>query len=243
MRPIELLAGSLAPGCLPVRPVGQGVCVTCCGAIEPALGPSRTCAACRAVAAQLGRPLVPVTPVALTTPGSGLHRALCRYKSGHPDAWTHARRLAAVLEAVVSRHLSCVAQQEVDAALVVPSLGGRRPAPHPMHGVVAQVPSLPPVLDCLVRGPGPVAHRRASPSGFTCTRSLGGRRVLLVDDTYTSGAHLQSAGAAAAAAGAIVVGGLVAGRFVRGDTAGEAVLLDWASRNRWDPSRCARCCR
>lgn len=241
MRPVELLAGSLVPACLPVRPAGPEACATCHGAIEPALDPSPTCAACRSVAAQLDRPLVPVIPVSLTTAGSGLHRALCRYKSLGADAGAHARHLAALLGVFVAHHVACAAPGGADAVLVVPSLGGRRPAPHPLHEVLGMVPTLPPVLDCLVQGPAPVRHRRASSLGLVCTRTLAGRRVLVVDDTYTSGAHLQSAGVAAASAGAVVVGGLVAGRFVRGGTAGEDGLLQWARNGHWVPERCARC--
>jgi hypothetical protein len=241
VRSVELLAGSLAPACLPVPPAGHGVCVTCLGAVEPSPAPSPTCAACRSVAVQLGRPLVRVTPVSLTTSASRLHRALCRYKSDRPDARLHARHLTALLGVFVANHAACVVPGGADAVLVVPSLGDRRPAPHPLHGVLAGVSTLPPVLDCLVRGPGTVGHRRASPVGLTCIRPLSGRRVLLVDDTYTSGAHLQSAAAAVTAAGAMVVGGLVAGRFVRGGTIGEVRLLQWARDRHWDPAWCARC--
>lgn len=136
--------------------------------------------------------------------------------------------------------MRCIAPDGADAVLVVPSLGGRRPPPHPLHGVLARVPALPPVLDCLAAGSGAVDHRRAALDGVTCTRSLAGLRVLVADDTSTSGAHLPSAVAAAAAAGATVVGGLVVARFVRGGRASGEALLALARSRAWDPARCVR---
>lgn len=241
VRPVEILAGSLAAACLPVPPPGHGVCPTCLGAVERASGPSPACATCRSVAAQLAQPLVRVTPLSLTTSGSRLHGALCRYKSNQPDAWLHARHLTALLGVFFANHAACVVPGGADVAIVVPSLGDRRSAPHPLQGVLAGTTTLPPVVDCLVRGPGTVGHRRASPVGLTCTRPLSGQRVLLIDDTYTSGAHLQSAAVAVAGAGAVAVTGLVAGRFVRGGSPGELGLLQWARNRRWDPAWCARC--
>lgn len=232
-----------------MHPAGPAACATCHGAVArstgtapPGPGPGAPiCGTCRTVAAQLARPLAPVTPVSLTTAGSRLHRALCTYKSGWPGARLDARRLSGLLALFLRRHMACVSPGGADAVLVVPSLGGRRDAPHPLLGVLAGVPGIPPVLDCLAPGPGTVRHRRAAPDGFACARSLHDRRVLVVDDTYTSGAHLQSAVVAAASAGALQVHGLVVGRFVRGGTAPEDELLAWARARLWDPARCARC--
>lgn len=249
MRSVEILAGGLVAGCLPVRPAGSAACATCHGALAPGTGTAPpgpgtgapTCGTCRTVAVQLTRPLAPVTPVSLTTAGSRLHRALCAYKTGRPGAHLDARRLSGLLTLFLRRHMACASPGGADAVLVVPSLGGGRPAPHPLLGVLGGVPGIPPVLDWLVPGPGTVRHRRAAPDGFACARPLHGRRVLLVDDTYTSGAHLQSAAAAATSAGALVVHGLVVGRFVRGGTAPEDELLDWARARPWEPARCTRC--
>ncbi|MGH9090116.1 MAG: hypothetical protein ACRDZR_01845 [Acidimicrobiales bacterium] len=248
MRSLEILAGGLAGACLPVPPPGDGVCRMCHGDVDAVVartggpGPAGPrCGACRAVAALLGRPPVTVTPVSLTTTGSRLHRVLASYKARHPGAGGDARRLAGLVEAFARLHLACVAPRGVDAVLVVPSLGGRRPPPHPFHGVLGRVAALPALLDCLVPGPGTVDGRRAALDAVACTRSLAGLRVLVADDTYASGAHLQSAAAAATAAGAIVVGGLVVGRFVRARRASGEALLAQARARVWDPASCARC--
>ena len=250
MRSLEILAGGLAGACLPVPPPAAGACRTCHGDLDPPpardgeappAGPS--CGACRAVAALLGLPPVAVTPVSLTTTGSRLHRVLASYKARHPGARGDARRLAGLMEAFARRHLACVAPDGVDAVLVVPSLGGRRVPPHPLHDVVGRVAALPALLDCLVPGPGTIDGRRAAPDAVACTRSLDGLRVLVADDTYVSGAHLQSAAATAAAAGAHVVGGLVVGRFVRARRPSGDALLAQARAQAWDSgalrARCA----
>jgi phosphoribosylpyrophosphate synthetase len=65
------------------------------------------------------------------------------------------------------------------------------------------------VLD---RGQVAVDHNRASDRGFRVTSDVANRRVLLIDDTLTSGARLQSAASVLQLAGAEVVAGLVVGR-------------------------------
>jgi predicted amidophosphoribosyltransferase len=69
----------------------------------------------------------------------------------------------------------------------------------------------------LTRGSGHLGHLRADPLGFAVgpdvrPRSLRGRRVLVVDDTFTTGSHAQSAVVALRGAGAVVAGVLVVGR-------------------------------
>ena len=52
------------------------------------------------------------------------------------------------------------------------------------------------------------------PQRFTATRGLDGERVLLIDDTWTTGAHAQTAAAALLDNGASTVAALVIGRFI-----------------------------
>ncbi len=188
------------------------------------------CTSCRDVAVALGRPLVPVTPVALVTGSSPLYRALRQYKSGQPDvALRQGACLGALLDRFFVRHGDCLAPDGLDLCVVVPSPLGGRPPPHPLTTLVAASRSLPQPVDTLFPGESPVAHRQPSCEGYRATDAVAGRRVLLVDDVYTSGAHLQSAAVALEIAGARAVHAVVLGRFVR----------DGAPR----PSRlrCARC--
>jgi Phosphoribosyl transferase domain len=187
------------------------------------------CTSCRDVAVALGRPLLPVTAVALVTGTSPLYRALRQYKSGEPDvAARQAARLSSLLDRFFARHLPCVVPDGLDVCVVVPSPPDGRPPPHPLAALVASSGWMPAVPDALFCGTSPVAHRRPSVDAYGATDRVAGKRVLLVDDVYTTGAHLQSAAVALGAAGARQVRALVLGRFVR----------DAAPR-----LRCARCQR
>ncbi len=192
-----------------------GACRICAARAAPGFS---TCTSCRAVAVSLGRPLVPVTPVAVVARPSPLYRALRQYKSGEPEvAARQSARLVSLLDRFFARHVECIAPGGLDLCVVVPSPYGARPPPHPLAALVAASRSLPPLVDALFPGTSPVAHRRPSADGYRATNMVSGRRVLLVDDVYTSGAHLQSAAVALAAAGAEVVRAVVLGRFVRDD--------------------------
>ncbi len=185
------------------------------------------CTSCRDVALALGRPPVPVTPIALVTASSPLYRALRQYKSGEPGvASRQAARLAALVDRFFARHLDCLAPDGLDLAVVVPSPRDGRPPPHPLTTLVTGTKVLPQLADALSPGTAPVAHRRPARDGYRATNGVSGKRVLLVDDVYTSGAHLQSAAAALEEAGACSVHAVVLGRFVH----------DHAPR-----LRCARC--
>jgi phosphoribosylpyrophosphate synthetase len=190
-----------------------GRCRVCTG--PTGLGYSM-CTSCRDVAVALGRPPIPVTPVALVAESSPLYRALRQYKSGeHEVAARQRARLAAFLQRFFARHQRCIAPHGADLSVVVPSQRNGRPAPHPLAALVAAAGTLPPVADVLAPGDAPIVHRRPSAAAYRVTAEVAGMRVLLVDDVYTSGAHLQSAAVALADAGAHDVRALVLGRFVR----------------------------
>jgi hypothetical protein len=177
------------------------------------------CKSCHEVSMILGRPPVPVTPVAVVSRPSPLYRALRQYKSGERTvAARQQARLGALLETFFGRHRRCIAPDGLDLAVVVPSGQGGRPPPHPLACVVAATRTLPPLLDALGSGEVPITHRRPSLRGYRVWVDVSGARVLLVDDVYTSGAHLQSAAAALTEAGAGEVRALVLGRYVRHPT-------------------------
>lgn len=69
----------------------------------------------------------------------------------------------------------------------------------------------------LVLGPGAIEldHLQADDNGFQVTTQVTDRSILLLDDTYTSGARAQSAASALTAAGGHVVAIAPAGRFIR----------------------------
>ncbi len=218
---------------------GPGTCPVCRAGIDRAF---RRCRNCDDHARRLDAPLDPVTPMALATPDSPLYLALRRYKSGRRRTAGQAFRLAVLATVFFDRHLACVAPGGVDAVAVVPSLTGRR-GPHPLLGVLRLVRALPAAGDWLSPGLHGVERGHAARDLVACCGDVAGRRVLLVDDTYTTGASLQSAAWALRAAGTASVHPVVVARYVRDDWPPSRALLDAAKDRPWDPDRCVHCDR
>ncbi len=205
---------SRAPARRPTLARAPGACRICGDATAFGYG---LCLSCRAVALALGRPLVPVTAIRVVSPESGLYRALRQYKSGEPSvAHRQEQRLTAILDAFCRRHLPALAPGGLDLSVVVPSARAQRPPPHPLARVVASAAHLPPHRDVLGAGPGMADHRQPALDAYQADPCVAGKRVLVVDDVYTSGAHLQSAAATLHDAGAASVVALVIGRYDRG---------------------------
>jgi hypothetical protein len=86
---------------------------------------------------------------------------------------------------------------------------------HPLHAVCDATTAFGGALRMeLSRGPGAVRHLRPSADAFVPASEVAGCRVLVVDDTWTTGAHALSAAAALTGSGATVTGILVIGRAV-----------------------------
>lgn len=62
-----------------------------------------------------------------------------------------------------------------------------------------------------------VRHRCAADDAFLATHGVRGHRILLVEDTFTTGARTQSAASALRIAGASAVGVVAAGRVIDPD--------------------------
>ena len=178
------------------------------------------CFACRWVARRLGLPLAPALPVRLCPLPGPLYTVLLGYKES-PVA--EARRRFSDVVGTLFQHflLAEAARVEssvggpVDLALPVPS--SSRPGPTPLArveglgaDVAAAFPGVhwAPLLLCRdtgASGAGPLGHMRPDATAFCVGPSprptIAGKRVLLLDDTYVSGARSQSAAAALRRAG------------------------------------------
>jgi hypothetical protein len=131
-----------------------------------------------------------------------------------------------VFDAFFAAHAAClVGDAPVDQVLAVPS--SARPSGPPLAGVAGLGDVVQSRLgarlrsDLLCRGPGTLGHMRPQRDGFVVPgarrAAVQGRHLLLLDDTYVSGARAQSAAAALRVAGAATVQIVVAGRVLRPD--------------------------
>jgi adenine/guanine phosphoribosyltransferase-like PRPP-binding protein len=168
-------------------------------------------------------PLVPVVSMTTYQLGDEMHRTLRRYKDA-PSATTRRRsidRCATLLAAFVDGHregIEALSGGPWDTVVTVPS--STRPGRWPVEAVVAAVGSLAVAhRRLLVRGPGRLDHLQPSRSGFVVDpqvelATLGRHRVLVVDDSYTTGARAQSAATALRLVGMQVGAILALGRVV-----------------------------
>jgi hypothetical protein len=233
--------GALDDGCLAVRPPGREVCQVCCGALEarPPL-----CGSCKRITRALGEPLRPVTPISLTTQDASLYAALRQYK-GRSNSITDRQqlRLSRLVGEFLASHSRCVAPSGFDVVTVVPSSLVTSQA-HPLVRILEMVGTVDEVEELLTTVAGRIARNVPDPGAYRCpAERVMGRRVLLMDDTYTTGAHLHSAASALAEAGASDVHLLVIGRYQDPAWPPARRLLEWSSSlaNAWSASVCVRC--
>ncbi len=171
---------------------------------------------------------------------SQLYQALRDYKGYRDDVATrHRRRLAGLIGVFLEHHARCLAPFDFDAITVVPSRSGRTGV-HPLIEVLRTIEELPPVEELLQPGRGAIARSFAAPDAFLCSRDLDGQRILLVDNTYTTGAHMQSAAHALRGAGASLRL-LAIGRMIHEDWEPSRPLVEWTRSHNWAPNRCVRC--
>lgn len=212
MAPVVELSASYANVLLRPRP-GPGVCERC---FDLTYGGAR-CYHCSHDVAFVDA----MAPISYSIGGEQLHHALAGYKrySGTP-----ARYLTAVLAAIVWRHVQehepCLARAAgvsgFDLVTTVPSSDARRDATHPLHRLVGELvkPLQPRYARLLRRTDTSVSPHHFHADRYAATMNLRSRAVLLIDDTWTTGANAHSAAAALKAAGAECVATLVIGRYV-----------------------------
>lgn len=174
-----------------------------------------------------------VVPISLYVIPSPLHGCLRRYKDAATDA--SRCRATAVVASLVAHfllgHQACLSEAagaSWDYVTTVPSSSGRR-GPHPLATALSRIPSLAAQHRAvLVRGQEQMGHTRAAPGGFSACRPVAGDQVLVVDDTFASGARALSAAAALHRAGARVVAVVPVGRVIN-PAHGPHVAAWWAA--------------
>ncbi|ELP71293.1 hypothetical protein ACKI1I_02375 [Streptomyces turgidiscabies] len=204
---------------------GPGVCQVCRGTANAGY-PS--CRQCQTTGDILGEGVADVVvPLSLALKGEQYANELWRYKNAAGPQQQHFRMgLAAVLWRFLALHENCVADHcavsGFDTVTTVPSTSGR--ADHPLREMVADIVGVTRdrYRDLLTPTPGASALGRTASAGRYTSSALWGENVLLIDDTWTTGNHAQSASTALKVAGAGSVAIVVLGRHLNvsyGDTA------------------------
>ena len=199
--------------------IGGMDCRTCRGPVQAGFARCYQCDLAHARCAGLLADVV--APIAYAVKGGRLAGDLWRYKSGAAGATEAGARLTAMLARFLREHSDQVWQAAgmiagPGLAAVVPS-GQGRPGAHPLAGIVASCVDVPIVP--LSTASGAAARARGLADGvaagwLTVGAAVAGADVLLIDDTWVSGASAQSAAAALKAAGARRVALVVIGRHV-----------------------------
>lgn len=181
----------------------------------------------------------PVVPIALYRLGDPLHLALRRYK--HAPAVAARRHFVDVLTTFAygffRAHWGCIVATAggLDSVVAVPSStvpvlqrpARQLPALHPLCTVLDRVPALHVTgWVGMERGAGELGHLSPSADSFIPSAEVTGQRVLVVDDTWSTGARACSAAHALRQAGAIVGAIVVLGRAIDPD-ASPAVAAWW----------------
>lgn len=228
----------------PVPPAGPGVCDICHSG--PNEGYSR-CYSCTDQTSRVSYPIERVVPVSLMTKSGSnqLYHLLRSYKS--PS--TSGRRLlvarvAGLLGRFLRDHQICLVggknEPSWDLVTTVPSTRGKRD--HPLSRAVRGLRTLGHAhADLLAPSTGPF-ERRARDDMFTITQNAAGTRVLLLDDTLTSGAHLQSAASALQLAGAKVTAAVILGRIINPNyNPACSRIWEWSSTRPFSFDICCLC--
>jgi len=222
----------------PPEPPGRpGVCVTCRG---PASRGFTRCYQCtRHQGFGPGLLADAVVPVSYAVKGTAFAADLWRYKAG-PAPGAARRSLLALLLSFLHDHGACVWRQAGMAAaptrLAVVPTGCGRPGPHPLLELAAPYLRLRPAP--LVIRPGRQG-REPDEARFSNERRLLDADILLLEDSWVSGASAQSAAAALKRGGAGRVAVIVLGRHLDPADRLGGPLAARATARAYDPGRCA----
>jgi hypothetical protein len=228
---------AVTPAAPVTPPAGATDCAVCRGPVRPGFARCYQCTRHDL----LGHGLLAdvVVPVSYSIRGTSFADDLWRYKWSRSPAASAQASVLALLLAFLADHGACVwrhAGMPPPGRLAVVPTGSGRPDPHPLLRLIAP---------CLRLPAGPLAIRPGRQGRdldlgrFQVSRIPAGSSVLLLDDTWVSGASAQSAAAALKQAGARHVAVVVLGRHVNPADPTAIPLLAGVAPARYDPSACA----
>lgn len=221
----------LTTGLVVVPGPQAGICSVCKTGVAPGF---TNCRLCRS------NLHIDVVPISMSLHNGLLHDRLRNYKDGRSAVQRNefTLDLAALVSAFLERHAGCLG--DFDFVATVPSsrpsareLVGYRDAPRSIVNYVSRL-----------RNAGANPLSRDPQSGNVVVHpSVVGSRVLLMDDTFTTGTAVFSAHAALAKADVDVVGPLVVGRHVQPGyhDKHKTGLMACLRSYEWSLDECTRC--
>jgi hypothetical protein len=231
---------------LPLYPIGPGVapgrgaspeCDVCRGPVAPGFARCWQCTAHQACGHGLLADVV--VPVSYAVKGTPFAAGLWRYKSWRKPDTVASASLQALLLVFLHDHGPCVWQRAGIAApthLAMVPTGCGRPGTHPLLALSAPFFRLPQIR--LTLRPG-TQGRDLNPERFAADRAAGGASVLLIDDTWVSGASAQAAAVALKLAGARRVATVVLGRQLDPADPRTRPLAAGLAPSGYSPAKCA----
>ncbi|WP_433516475.1 hypothetical protein ACQP2T_13435 [Nonomuraea sp. CA-143628] len=240
----------------PVPPAQPGVCRICHSGpnnADDTGGPWDTCASCKRTTKNLYGHTKHVVPISLTAKDTQLYDVVVYKRDAFGSAGRRKRSdfLTATVTHFYQRHADCLqglAGGPFTLVTTIPSTRDERPleAFHTMWQVVGGVDALArlhrPLLEADDKLAPVLADRWSHRDAFRIRGDgLAGARVLLVDDLFVSGAHVQSAASALIEKGAGAVVALVIARVINPESKDPYSARIWQeSRDR--PFSFDRCC-
>lgn len=202
----------LAKNLVPVPCGGEDVCSMCRSWKFPS---EQICNNCLQVTNELALPCSNLMPISLYRKPSQLRDWLKFYK---PNTEGFIPGYGVAISAILDKTLVQQSNRLVEKAghwdhmVVVPST--RPSGSHPLEHQLKEVGLEGQLARPLIRTQAPLGHRVMSDDGYAVTNNVAGKRFLLVDDVYTTGARSQSAASALQLAGGLVVAIVVIGRRI-----------------------------
>lgn len=205
------LVRAAAPSLSAPQPGRAGLCRVCHG---PSRRSSARCFQCELHSQCAAGSLADIVlPVIFAPKGSSIARYLWQYKNAGPDTSPARALLPALLLVFLRDHGTCVLRsaglRSLTHVAVVPTARGR-PGEHPLRALIGPYVASP---WAEVSARPDQRERDLDPYRFRAA-PVPGARVLLLDDTWTTGASAQSTAMALRRAGARSVATVVIGRRV-----------------------------
>jgi predicted amidophosphoribosyltransferase len=210
---VEEASQAYEPAMTNIASAGPGVCRVCWSFIDPKY---KTCFKC----GHQPENLDVVVPITYSEHLGQLHTALRNYKDGGSTGARRyaAIRLAGVLWRFLEAHEACVAHaagvSAFDLVTIVPSSDPARDRKSPFARLTKWVRPVKKRLKRVLEPTGEVEGRNYDANRFRATEKIAGGSVLLLDDTWVTGGHAQSAAATLLTAGAEHVALVVIGRHI-----------------------------